>query len=97
VAGVVSGAGGSGPGITLGKRAESDHKRCNLALTGTTYCNVDASIAPIEVGDLLTTSDCRGHAMKVADPSRAFGAIIGKSMGVLRQGRGLIPILISLQ
>jgi hypothetical protein len=29
------------------------------------FCKVDADIAPIEVGDLLTTSPTRGHAQKV--------------------------------
>jgi hypothetical protein len=97
VAGIVSGAADLRAGIVLGKRARLSHRSCNLALTGTTYCKVDANISPIEVGDLLTTSDCCGHAMKAADPCQAFGAILGKAMSSLRQGLGLIPILIALQ
>ena len=31
------------------------------------YCKVDADIAPIEVGDLLTTSPTKGHAQKVVE------------------------------
>ena len=64
---------------------------------GKTECLVDASAAPIEVGSLLTTSPFRGHAMRVRDPLRAFGAVIGKALRPLASGRGRIPILIALQ
>ena len=43
------------------------------------HCKVDADIAPIQVGDLLTTSPTKGHAQKVLDPQKAVGAIIGKA------------------
>jgi hypothetical protein len=46
---------------------------------------------------MLTTSPTPGHAMKVDDPLRAFGAVIGKALRPLSTGRGLIPILIALQ
>jgi len=51
----------------------------------------------IEVGDLLTTSPTPGYAMKATDPLKAFGAIIGKALCPLKEGQGLIPILIALQ
>jgi hypothetical protein len=35
--------------------------------------------------------------MKVAEPTRAFGAVIGKALAPLACGRGLLPILVSLQ
>jgi hypothetical protein len=35
--------------------------------------------------------------MKATDPARAFGAVIGKALGSLESGRGLIPILVALQ
>jgi hypothetical protein len=35
--------------------------------------------------------------MKATDPGRAFGAVIGKALGPLQEGRGLIPILVALQ
>jgi hypothetical protein len=66
-----------------------------IALVGKVYCRVDSAYAPIEVGDLLTTSPTRGHAMRVVDPSRAFGAIIGKALRPLSRGAELIPILVS--
>jgi hypothetical protein len=91
VAGVISGAGDCKPGIIL------DKKRSQPALVGKVYCKADASPAEIEVGDLLTTSDLPGHAMKARDPSKAFGAVIGKALSPLSTGQGLIPILIALQ
>jgi hypothetical protein len=68
-----------------------------LALMGKTYCRVDAQFAPVALGDLLTTSATRGHAMKAVDSSRAFGAVIGKALAPLRSGTGLIPVLVALQ
>jgi hypothetical protein len=61
------------------------------------HCKVDADIAPIEAGDLLTTSPTRGHAQKVVDRSQALGAIIGKALAPLRRGQGKIPVFVMLQ
>ena len=61
------------------------------------HCKVDADIAPIQVGDLLTTSPTRGHAQKVLDPTKAVGAILGKALGSLDKGKGKIPVLVLLQ
>jgi hypothetical protein len=58
---------------------------------------VDADYGAIGLGDLLTTSGTLGHAMRAADPARAFGAVVGKALGSLEQGRGLLPILVALQ
>ena len=96
VAGIVSGAGGYRPGITLGKQ-ESQDNRIPVALLGKVYCKVDAEYSPIEVGDLLTTSSTPGHAMKAADPVKAFGAVLGKALRPLKEGQGLIPVLVALQ
>jgi hypothetical protein len=68
-----------------------------VALTGKVYCKVDTQYSPIDVGDLLTTSPSPGHAMKASDPSQAFGAVIGKALRSLNEGKGLIPILVALQ
>lgn len=96
VAGVVSGGGDYKPGIVLDRRA-SNRNRTALALVGKVYCKVDAKYAPIEVGDLLTASPTPGHAMKAADPLRAFGAVVGKALRPLRSGTALIPVLVALQ
>ncbi|NTV62521.1 MAG: hypothetical protein HGA65_03150 [Oscillochloris sp.] len=62
-----------------------------------TACKVDAQIAPIRPGDLLTTSPTPGHAQKVLDRSQATGAILGKALGGLDQGQGTIPVMVLLQ
>jgi hypothetical protein len=96
VAGVISGAGGYRPGIVLDKQT-SVGNRSPVALLGKVFCRVDARYGPIEVGNLLTTSETPGHAMRAVDPRRAFGAVIGKALRPLQEGQGLIPILIALQ
>lgn len=96
VAGVVSGAGDYKPGIILDKQ-QSVNERKPIALLGKVFCKVDAQYGAIEVGDLLTTSETPGHAMKAAEPLNAFGAVIGKALRPLREGQGLVPILIALQ
>jgi len=97
VVGVVAGAGSLRPGIIMDKQEESAVRRQPIALVGKVFCKVDASYGSIEVGDLLTSSATHGYAMKASDPTRAFGAVIGKAMAPLDDGLGLIPILISLQ
>jgi hypothetical protein len=96
VAGVISGAGAYRPGVILDRRI-SDRPRAAVALVGKVFCKVDADYGPIEIGDLLTTSPTAGTAMKASDPSRAFGAVIGKALAHHSAGKGLIPILVTLQ
>lgn len=95
VAGVVSGAGRYRPGLVLDRQAGVDRRP--LALTGKVWCKIDADCASVELGDMLTTSPTPGHAMRAADPARAFGAVIGKALGSLRSGRALVPVLVALQ
>jgi hypothetical protein len=97
VAGVISGAGNLKPGIILGKNRMTDNSTLPLALMGKVYCKVDAQFIAVRVGDLLTTSSTRGHAMKATDAFKSFGAVIGKALGPLGSGQGLIPILVALQ
>ena len=97
VAGVVSGAGDFRPGIVLDQKGPAAQDRSSVALVGKVYCKVDATFAPIETGDLLTTSPTPGCAMKALEPLRAFGAVLGKALRPCREGRGLIPILVALQ
>ena len=97
VAGVVSGAGKYRPGVILGRPGASHEGRVPVALIGRVYCKVDATYAPIGVGDMLTTSPTSGCAMKATDPGMAFGAVIGKALSSIEDGQGLIPILVTLQ
>jgi hypothetical protein len=96
VAGVVSGAGSHRPGIVLDRRPDGP-KRPAVALAGKVYCQVDASYGPITGGDLLVSSSTPGHAMVAADPTRSPGAVLGKALRTWTEGRGVIPILVTLQ
>lgn len=98
VAGIISGANGLSPGLVMQAEGqelvEGEHP---VALTGRVWCLCDASNGAIEPGDLLTTSTTPGHAMKVSDHDKARGAIIGKAMTGLKEDRGLVLVLVSLQ
>ncbi|MBI5193121.1 MAG: hypothetical protein HZA08_06730 [Nitrospirae bacterium] len=97
VAGVISGANGLNPGVVMVKDGMTDKNSAPVALTGRVYTYVDASYGVVKPGDLLTTSDTPGHAMKVTDYNKAQGAIIGKAMSTLTEGKGLVLVLVSLQ
>jgi hypothetical protein len=91
VAGIVSGANGIQAGITLHQEGLIDGGQ-NVALSGRVYVQADASEHPIKPGDLLTTSDTPGHAMKVTDHARSQGTILGKAMTGLKGGKGMAAI-----
>ena len=55
---------------------------------------VDASYGPIRPGDLLVSSPNPGHAMRGDKPSP--GTVIGKALGELEQGTGVLPVLVTL-
>ena len=92
VVGVVAGAGDHRPGIVMDK--SGGENRVPIALVGKAFCLADASEAPIEVGDLLTTSPRSGHAMKATDRLLGVGSVIGKALSPLLTDRGLIPVLV---
>lgn len=96
VAGVVSGANGISPGIQMQQQGILEGGK-NVALTGRVYVQADASNGAIRPGDLLTTSSMPGDAMKVTDHARASGAILGKAMTGLSEGRGMVLVLVTLQ
>ena len=96
VAGVVS----AQPGIALGERGDN---KVLVATTGRVRIKVDASQGPIQVGDLLVTSDKAGLAMKSQPLSLGGvqihrpGTLIGKALEPLAKGEGEILVLLSLQ
>lgn len=96
VAGVVS----PQPGIALGEKGEG---KALVATTGRVRVKVDATHAPIAVGDLLVTSDVEGVAMKSVPVDLGGvqihrpGTIIGKALEPLDKGTGEILVLLSLQ
>ena len=96
VAGVIS----LQPGIALG---ESGATKVLVATTGRVKIKVDASAGPIQIGDLLVTSDKEGVAKK-SDPLMLGGVqihrpgtLIGKALEPLATGTGEILVLLSLQ
>ena len=96
VAGVIS----LQPGLTLGERGEG---RVLVATTGRVKIKVDASNGPINIGDLLVTSDKEGVAMKSVPVEiggiriHRPGTLIGKALEPLAEGKGEILVLLSLQ
>lgn len=96
VAGVVS----AQPGITLG---EAGVGKLLVATTGRVKVKVDATNGPIQIGDLLVTSDREGVAMKsvpILIGGRQIhtpGTLIGKALEPLAHGTGEILVLLSLQ
>jgi hypothetical protein len=83
--------------IATRRRPTPGAVRAPVALAGKVFCLVDTDTAPIDAGDLLTTSATVGHAMRATNRDRSFGAVLGKSLGTLAQGKGLVPVLVALQ
>lgn len=96
VAGVVSGANALAAGVVLSEDGRVEGTAA-VALTGRVWVRCDATRAPIAVGDLVTSADRAGYAMKAADRSRAMGSILGKAMTALESGTGMVLVLVSLQ
>ncbi len=96
VAGVVS----DSPGVILGVGGADKLK---VATTGRVKVKVDATRAPIKVGDLPVSSDVEGVAMKSVEVDLGGvrihrpSTIIGKALEPLAGGTGEILVLLSLQ
>ena len=96
VAGVVS----AQPGLILGEAGAAKEM---IATTGRVRVKVDATAAPVKIGDLLVTSDKPGRAMKSVPvslggiPIHRPGTIIGKALESLEGGEGEILVLLSMQ
>jgi hypothetical protein len=96
VAGVVS----AQPGVLLGVGGASKEQ---IATTGRVKVRVDATAAPVRIGDLLVTRDLPGTAMKsipiaLGDAQiHRPGTIVGKALEPLDAGVGEILVLLSLQ
>jgi len=83
-------------GYIAGARSDGSSDK-PLALVGRVICKVSTENGTIKVGDLLTTSNTPGHAMKADDKERSFGAIIGKALQPLDATKGTIMVLVTLQ
>ena len=93
VAGVYS----TQPGFVGGQPVEGEVAgTIPLAIVGVVPVKVSAENGPIRPGDLLVTSSTPGYAMK-AGPNPPQGTVIGKAMGKLEAGTGMIKMLATLQ
>lgn len=98
VAGIISGANNINTGLILNQKGFITDGEVPVALTGRAYCYADVSFGEIKPGDLLTTSNTPGYAMRVSDYDRANGATIGKAMTPLKKGdKGLVLVLVTLK
>jgi hypothetical protein len=68
-----------------------------LAIVGIVPCKVTAENGPIAPGDLLVTSSIPGYAMRGTNRRRMLGAVVGKALEPLREGKGVIQVLVTLQ
>jgi hypothetical protein len=90
VAGVIS----TSPGVTLGSK-ENESGMKPLAIAGIVPTKVTTINGSIKRGDLLTTSNILGYAMKATEYK--LGTIVGKAIESLESGEGVINVLITLQ
>jgi hypothetical protein len=92
------------PGFVGGSGDDADPAgKIPLAVIGVVLVKASAENGPIHPGDLLTTSSTPGYAMK-ADPITLdgitfypSGVTIGKALGSLESGTGVIQMLVILQ
>ena len=97
---MVAGIYSTKPGV-VGRRQTTDPKTSTteipMAMVGIVPTKVSAENGPIQRGDLLVSSSIPGYAMKGTDRSRMLGAVLGKAMGNLDAGTGVIEVLVTLQ
>ena len=88
------------PGV-VGRRQLTDRSNIKdevpMAMTGIVPTKVSAENGAIKPGDLLVTSSRLGYAMKGTDRSLMLGAVIGKALGHLDSGTGMIEVVVTLQ
>ncbi|MBI1744041.1 hypothetical protein HYR54_13390 [Candidatus Acetothermia bacterium] len=75
----------------------SGKARVPVAVIGIVPVKVSAENGTIHAGDMLTTSNTPGYAMKCTDKLQCFGAVLGKALGSLEQGKGVITVLVTLR
>ena len=95
---MVAGIYATKPGV-IGRRQSllKDAEEIPMAMVGITPTKVTGENGPIHRGDLLVTSSTAGYAMKGTDHNRLVGAVIGKALGALDSGTGVIEVLVTLQ
>jgi hypothetical protein len=84
---------------TLGRRQTTPKGdgEVPMAMIGIVPTKVSAENGPITRGDLLVTSSTPGYAMRGTDRNLLTGAVIGKALGNLDSGIGMIEVVVTLQ
>jgi hypothetical protein len=97
ILGVISTA----PGFLLNAKREAEETKVfPVALGGRVSCKVIDENGSIKAGDLLTSSSTPGYAMKshpsIIGGEELFrpGTIIGKALGMLESGKGMIDVFV---
>jgi hypothetical protein len=95
---MVAGIYATKPGV-VGRREAVAKSADNvpMAMVGVVPTKVSAENGPIRKGDLLVSASLPGYAMKGTDRGRMLGAVLGKAMGSLDSGTGVIEVLVTLQ
>jgi hypothetical protein len=97
---LIAGVYSTRPGVVASERRVDDplfSTEVPLAIVGIVPCKVTAENGSIAAGDLLVSSSTPGRAMKGTDRARMLGAVVGKALEPLRQGSGVIQVLVTLQ
>jgi len=86
------------PGVLgMPRAATAGSKGIPLAVVGIVPCKVSTENGEIGVGDLLVAANTPGYAMKGTDRSLMIGAVLGKALEPIENGKGTINVLVSLQ
>ncbi len=96
---LVAGIYSTKPGV-VGKRftdPERLKEEIPMAMVGIVPAKVSAENGPVKPGDLLVTSLTAGYVMKGTDRERMMGAVVGKALGSVASGTGVIEVLVTLQ
>jgi hypothetical protein len=96
IVGIVSGANGVKHGMLL-EQDDVLAGNTKVAIAGRVYVKATAQNGAIKAGDLLTSSDKAGFAMKATSRKKAFGSVVGKALTSLASGEGYVLVLVGLQ
>ena len=69
-------------------------RRPLLALMGRVWVKATAENGPIRPGDLLTTASKPGYVMRCPAVEACPNALVGKALTALKEGEGLIEVLV---
>lgn len=95
---MIAGVYSTKPGLT-GRRMTTPKSadEVPMAITGIVPTKVSAENGAIRPGDLLVSSSSAGYAMRGTSRKKMMGAVVGKAMGSLDTGKGVIEVLVYLQ